>query len=117
MVGFNKEYYDNIPDEFIIPFGTLDIKNHHKTRKTSKYSVGDKLIVLPPWDGRSWISFKEMMELHERGEVGEIISLERPFWILGESSIQHYETVVIKTQSETLKCHPNYYRLGYSLKK
>lgn len=117
MIGFKKLYYDNIPDEFTISLGTLDIKNHNKTEKTLRYKIGDKLIILPEWDGRNWITFKEMMELHEKGEVGEVIGLEEPCRILGGDGSRHYNKVVIKTPTTTFRCSPYYYLLGYKIIK
>ncbi len=118
MVGFLKSYYDNIPNEHILSNGlVLDIKNHRNSPCSQKYKVGDKLIILPEWDGRNWASFKEMMELHEQGEIGEIIELRNPYIILGEKTKQrtHYSELLIKTSSKTFGSSVAYYRLGYKI--
>jgi len=113
MVGFNKGYYDNIPDEYTIPSMdvTLDIKNHGKHLKK-----GDKIVILPKWDGRSYISFKEMMELHAMGEIGEVIDLSSPYWRLGGDGTTYYKELHIKTTSDFFICHPSYFRIGYKIK-
>lgn len=116
MVGFQSKYYDNIPDEYVTKHGTLDIKNHNKVRNTQKYKVGDKLIILPKWNGANYATFKEIMELHEQGVVGEVTQLRGEFITLGEKGINH-DHIMVKTPTEETGFHVSYYCLGYKLKK
>lgn len=56
-----------------------------------------------------------MMELHEAGEVGEVIALNHPFIVVGTDLSRHYKELVIETESTKFLCHPNFYLLGYKL--
>lgn len=120
MVGFQSKYYINLPDEYTISHGTLLIKSHHEIKCSQGFKVGDKLIVLPKWDGRNYATFQEMMELHEQGEIGEVIELREPYLILSGDPAdkgRHYKTIVIKKPSGEMRCAPQCYLLGYKLKK
>lgn len=75
-------------------------------------------MILPPWDGRI-LPRDEYIEYHEKGEIGEVISLNDPAFLMCRNPKMngslHHHGLTIKTLTKTFNCHPSCYLLSFRI--